>query len=168
MVVSADHPLRLPSAVALRHAAAMQTPRRRAFAIAAFLTGCSPDEVQKPDERQLRWLTTTWPSAKARPAYAVPGVPVPTPSDPTARYFLLDRRTRLPAGTTIAVIRKEQRARIAYVRLEVDCSARTMRIAGIANRRSFVEVGSWGREAMRPIADLPLRQDLSAAICSPS
>lgn len=96
--------------------------------------------------------------------YTVQGRLIPTPSDTRSRYFLLRDRTAI-GGTTIAIIRQEHAGRVAYARTEVDCGRRLFHVLGVAPNRALAETEVAHDGPLRPIAGLPLRQELATYVC---
>lgn len=115
----------------------------------------------------LRNLGETEVAAPAPPALTVKGALIPTPSDTASRYFLL-RERRAIGGTVIAIIRQEHAGRVAYARTEVDCERRLFHVLGVAPRRSLVETSIAYDGPLRPIAGLPLREELATYVCKRS
>lgn len=100
-------------------------------------------------------------------AFRVQGTLVPTPSDTRSRYFLL-RERRAVTGNIIAILREERGDRIAYARTEVDCAGRLFHVLGVGPSRAAVETARSPDGPLRPVAGLPLRQDLARFICERS
>ncbi|GGB33946.1 hypothetical protein GCM10011380_24240 [Sphingomonas metalli] len=92
---------------------------------------------------------------------------IPTPSDTRSRYFLLRERKAL-GGTIIAILRQEQGSRVAYARAEVDCGKRLFHVLGVGPSRASAEVAIAHDGPLRPIAGLPLREELAGYVCERS
>lgn len=133
------------------------------------LSACAPSKPQDAPATQqgvsLRNLTNTSASAEERDNYTVQGHLIPTPSDPTARYYVLFQKEVLLDDTIVAVLREERNHRISYARVELDCNKRLFHVVGVGNRRSFAETDVAYDGPLRPIEGLPLRQELAASIC---
>ena len=135
-------------------------------------TACSnqpaPDAGDHANEHvNLRNLIDTE-EAGARPArLKVAGDAIPTRSDRSSRYFLL--RTRATAaGPIVSIIRQERGDKVVYARTETDCARRLFHVVGTADRRSRVETDQAHDGPLRPIAGLPLREELARFICERS
>jgi len=115
----------------------------------------------------LRNLGESNVAAPAPATFTVKGDLIPTPSDTASRYFLL-RERRAIGGTVIAIIRQEHDGRVAYARTEVDCGNRLFHVLGVASRRSLVETTIAYDGPLRPIAGLPLREELATYVCKRS
>lgn len=115
----------------------------------------------------LRSLGESNVAAPAPATFTVKGDLIPTPSDTASRYFLL-RERRAIGGTVIAIIRQEHDGRVAYARTEVDCGNRLFHVLGVAAKRSLVETTIAYDGPLRPIAGLPLREELATYVCKRS
>lgn len=115
----------------------------------------------------LRNLGESNVAAPAPATFTVKGDLIPTPSDTASRYFLL-RERRAIGGTVIAIIRQEHDGRVAYARTEVDCGNRLFHVLGVAAKRSLVETTIAYDGPLRPIAGLPLREELATYVCKRS
>ena len=135
----------------------------------ALLAACSPSQPQDAPATQqtvsLRTLTNTSASAEERDSYTIQGDLIPTPSDPTARYFVLFQKEVPLDDTMIAILRQERNHRISYARIELDCNKRLFHVVGVGNRRSFAETNITYDGPLRSIEGLPLRQELASFIC---
>lgn len=141
-------------------------PRAAALAILLPLAACTNPAPAEPDNAtvSLRNLAATA-EARARPAgFQVQGHLIPTPSDTSSRYYLLRERTTL-GGTIIAIVRQERGDRVAYARTETDCGRRLFHIVGTGPTRGTVETDVAHDGPLRPIAGLPLRQELASFVC---
>ncbi len=136
---------------------------------ATACTGTQADQADAAAENQsvsLRGLADTTAATETREEYKIHGKLIPTPSDTSARYFLLRERERLLADTIVAIIRQERTGRIAYARVELNCGKRLFHVLGVGNRRAFAETDITYDGPLRPIEGLPLRQELAAYICN--
>ncbi len=95
------------------------------------------------------------------------GTLIPTPSDTRSQHYLL-RERRAIGGNIIAILREERGDRIAYARTEVDCARRLFHILGVGSSRASAEVAIVYDGPLRPIAGLPLREELARYICERS
>lgn len=105
-------------------------------------------------------------SAPAQKGYVLQGDLIPTPSDTRSKYYLLRTRQPLLHGSRIALLRQEAGSRVAYARVEVDCSRRLFHVLGVGNRRSFAETSIAYDGPLRSIEGLPLRQELARFVCA--
>lgn len=115
----------------------------------------------------LRNLAATDVAAPAPATYTVKGDLIPTPSDTASRYFLL-RERRAVGGNVIAILRQEHAGRVAYARTEIDCGKRLFHVLGVASKRALAETNIAYDGPLRPIAGLPLREELASFICTRS
>jgi hypothetical protein len=131
------------------------------------LAACGmPQDDDETDDNgvSLRNLGETNVAAPAPVRFTVQGRLIPTPSDTASRYYLLRDRTAV-GGTTIAIIRQEHAGRVAYARTEVDCTRRLFHVLGVAPNRALAETEIAHDGPLRPIAGLPLRQELATYVC---
>jgi hypothetical protein len=146
---------------------------RVAMAAAMLMLGaCTArtDEANQMDGNgvSLRNLTDTEVAREAGDRqFRLQGTAIPTPSDTRSRYFLLRERQAI-GGNIIAILREERGDRIAYARVEVDCGGRLFHVLGVGPSRAAVETARAADGPLRPIAGLPLRQDLASFICQRS
>ncbi len=113
----------------------------------------------------LRNLVETEVAAPVRDRnFRLQGTLIPTPSDLQSRHFLL-RERRTVGGTVIAILREERGDRIAYARTEVDCQRRLFHVLGVGPSRATAEVATVYDGPLRPMAGLPLREELGGFIC---
>ena len=96
--------------------------------------------------------------------FRLQGTLIPTPSDLQSRHFLL-RERRAVGGNIIAILREERGDRVAYARTEVDCARRLFHVLGVGPSRATAEVATVYDGPLRPMAGLPLREELGAFIC---
>lgn len=133
------------------------------------MMACSnPDrtEAERNDASvTLRNLADTGVAASAPVKKTVQGDLIPTPSDEKSRYYLL-RQRRAVSGNIIAILRQERGDRVAYARVEADCSGRLFHILGVGASRRSVEVDMTTDGPLRPIAGLPLRIELARFVCA--
>lgn len=133
-----------------------------------LLAACSggvPDQANDAAEAvALRNLVETEVAAPAKAGYRIEGDLIPTPSDSQSRYFLL-RQRRAIGGNIIAILRQERGDRIAYARTETDCAGRRLHVIGVGSSRGDVEVDRTTDGPLRPIAGLPLREELARFVC---
>jgi hypothetical protein len=113
----------------------------------------------------LRNLVDTEVAAPVRDRnFRLQGTLISTPSDTQSRHFLL-RERRTVGGTVIAILREERGDRIAYARAEVDCQRRLFHVLGVGPSRATAEVATVYDGPLRPMAGLPLREELGSFIC---
>jgi hypothetical protein len=111
--------------------------------------------------RDLATRTSSLPST----ADELRGDLISTPSDTRSRYYLLRSRKPLLRDSHVALIRQELNSRVAYARIEVDCSKRLLHVLGVGNRRAFAETAIAYDGPLRSIEGLPLREELATFIC---
>ena len=119
------------------------------------------------DMISLRNLAETNIAAPAPATFTVKGDLIPTPSDTASRYFLL-RERRAIGGNIIAILRQEHAGRVAYARTEIDCGKRLFHVLGVASKRALAETNIAYDGPLRPIAGLPLREELARFFCNAS
>jgi hypothetical protein len=112
----------------------------------------------------LRNLANTDVAAAGPVRETMEGDLVPTPSDPGSRYYVL-RQRRAASGNIVAILRQERGERTAYARTEVDCAGKLFHVLGVGRSRAGVEVDMTTDGPLRPIAGLPLRQELARYVC---
>lgn len=137
--------------------------------VAMLAVGCSQQasDVNSSAEKttvNLRHLAERT-SAPAEKKYTLHGSRISTPSDARSRYYLLWLRQPLLSGTQVALLRQELGSRVAYARVEVDCSKRLFHVLSVGPRRSFAETSIAYDGPLRSIEGLPLRQELAQSVC---
>jgi len=137
-----------------------------ALMMAACSGGTEPGNVAAEGNGvSLRNLADTEVAAPAGDRnFRLQGTLIPTPSDLQSRHFLL-RERRAVGGNIIAILREERGDRIAYARTEVDCARRLFHVLGVGPSRATAEVATVYDGPLRPMAGLPLREELGAFIC---
>jgi hypothetical protein len=142
-----------------------------AVAGATLIAGCSPSQTSDTANAgagagtvSIRNLAETDTAVPARGPDRVQGRLIPTPSDTSSRYFLLRERKAL-TDTHIAIIRQERGDRVAYARAEVDCNRRLFHVLGVGPNRALVETNIAHDGPLRPIAGLPLREEMARFVC---
>ncbi|GEM_PF-1970484 len=113
----------------------------------------------------IRNLAETEVAAPKRDHYTIQGKLIPTPSDPSSRYYLL-RERKAVTDTHIAIIRQEHGNRIAYARAELDCDKRLFHVLGVGPNRALVETNIAHDGPLRSIDGLPLREELARFVCA--
>ncbi len=136
-------------------------------ALGACNTAEAPGNEQDNGTVVLRNLVETDVAGRAPSDLRVKGTRIPTPSDTASRYFLL-RERKTVTGTIVAIIRQERGDRVAYARAEVDCSKRLFHVLGVGDRRDRVEVDHAHDGPLRPVAGLPLREEMARYVCERS
>ena len=76
-----------------------------------------------------------------------------------------DLRTALTQCPIVAILREERGGRVAYARAEVDCGRRLFHVLGVGASRASAEVAIAHDGPLRPMAGLPLREELGGYIC---
>jgi hypothetical protein len=132
--------------------------------LAACSGGVSDEPRSEGNAVALRNLVETEVAAPAKAGYTLQGDLIPTPSDPRSRYFLL-RQRRAIGGNIVAILRQERGDRIAYARTETDCAQRRFHVLGVGGSRGDAEVDRTMDGPLRPIAGLPLREELARYVC---
>ncbi len=137
-----------------------------ALMMAACSGGTEPGNVTAEGNGvSLRNLADTEVAAPAGDRnFRLQGTLIPTPSDLQSRHFLL-RERRAVGGNIIAILREERGDRVAYARTEVDCVRRLFHVLGVGPSRATAEVATVYDGPLRPMAGLPLREELGAFIC---
>ena len=141
-----------------------------ALAAGMLVTACSggsepADAANEGNGVSLRNLADTEVAVPAGDRnFRLQGTLIPTPSDLQSRHFLL-RERRAVGGNVIAILREERGDRIAYARTEVDCARRLFHVLGVGPSRATAEVATVYDGPLRPMAGLPLREELGAFIC---
>jgi hypothetical protein len=147
-----------------------RTTMAAALAAALLATACSggsepAGNVVEGNGVSLRNLVDTEVATPVRDRnFRLQGTLIPTPSDLQSRHFLL-RERRAVGGNVIAILREERGDRVAYARTEVDCTRRLFHVLGVGPSRATAEVATVYDGPLRPMAGLPLRQELGAFIC---
>ena len=141
-----------------------------ALAAGMLVTACSggSEPADAPNEGNGVSLRNLADTEVAVPAgdrnFRLQGTLIPTPSDLQSRHFLL-RERRAVGGNVIAILREERGDRIAYARTEVDCARRLFHVLGVGPSRATAEVATVYDGPLRPMAGLPLREELGSFIC---
>ncbi|MBJ6121250.1 hypothetical protein [Sphingomonas mollis] len=139
-----------------------------ALMVAACSGGATDEGAAENHSVSLRNLTESEVATEAgEREFRLKGTLIPTPSDTRSKHFLL-RERRAIGGNTIAMLREERGNRIAYARTEVDCAKRLFHVLAVGPSRVSVEVGNSAEGPLRPIAGLPLREELATYICQRS
>lgn len=143
-----------------------------ALAGATLVAACSGQPVTTNDAEtdngvSLRNLAETDVAVPKPEQLTVKGRLIPTPSDPTARHFLL-RERKAASGTIIAILRQEHGGKVAYARTETDCAKRLFHVLGVGPSRALVETNVAHDGPLRPIKGLPLREELATYVCNAS
>ncbi|SOB86967.1 hypothetical protein SAMN06297144_2086 [Sphingomonas guangdongensis] len=138
-----------------------------AAALSLLAAGCSSEPAASANDSdlKLRTLTMTNMAAPLRPSYPIEGDLIPTPSDQRTRYYLLQHRRPILAGTVVALLREEKGNKAAYARVEIDCAKRLFHIVGVGNRRAFAETSFKRDGPLRSMAGFPLREEIARYVC---